>query len=385
MINRLVLPCLALMISAIGTNRSLAHPGHAHTGRDNLAPIFTSTSTESKMTAQPTPETEMATTGAGDLQFRYHADASLLPPEIADKILPAHGGFAKLPNGEVYFGLPEVGLIHMSADLMNKTVLTTSDEVRSGDLHNTTYARHQGQEVLILPDPGEGQIHFLKLNGETLATLGRPAVNDYYRAEENPYKPTDTQVGPDGSVYICDGYSAGKYVLKADLDLSGTEATATFRDDHFGGPSGKKGVEGRAPGKFSTNHGITLSEDEQTLLVSDREHHWVQRLTPDGEFIEGIDVGGGNPCDVDFVEFQGESLMVVGCLRGEGNTAGVVQLLRKIENKWTVVSTLQLKKELGLEAFEHIHNAAGIVVDGKLYILCYGWNPGCYAVLEHIL
>ena len=70
--------------------------------------------------------------------------------------------------------------------------------------------------------------------------------------------------------------------------------------------------------------------------------------------------------------------MVAGCLTGPDK--GVVQILRDGE----VVSTLKPKLDLGLSQFEHIHNAAGVVVGGKLYVLCYGWNPGCYAVLEHV-
>ena len=50
-----------------------------------------------------------------------------------------------------------------------------------------------------------------------------------------------------------------------------------------------------------------------------------------------------------------------------------------------VVSTLRPKADLGIEAFQHVHNAVGVVTGGQLYVLCYGWNPGCYAVLELVV
>ena len=40
------------------------------------------------------------------------------------------------------------------------------------------------------------------------------------------------------------------------------------------------------------------------------------------------------------------------------------------------------KEDLGLENFQHIHNAVLHEVKGKLYIIAQAWNPGDFAILE---
>ncbi len=127
-------------------------------------------------------------------------------------------------------------------------------------------------------------------------------------------------------------------------------------------------------------HGITWDPNDETLTIADRELHRFQKLKTTGEFVSEYGVDGANPCDIEFVDWQGGPMAVVPCLRGKGDSAGVVLLMHGEQ----IVATLKPKDDLGLEQFEHIHNAIGVVVDGKLHVLCYGWSPGCYAVLEHI-
>ncbi|QDT67983.1 hypothetical protein MalM25_08920 [Planctomycetes bacterium MalM25] len=344
---------LALLLAAASLPAiAIAHEGHDH---GVAAGVLTANSDGS----EPTPG---ATTGSGDLQFKYNAELSALPEEIAKGILPAHGGFAKAPNGEIYFGLNRTGLIKLSADLRTKTLVSASENLTKGGLHNAAYVDRDGG-LLILPDNNKGRVLVVKLDGSEVKTLGVPTFL------EGKYAPTDADVAADGLVYICNGYGASKTVFTLDLDA------LDYGEHKFGGRVPGKG---RTKGKFSTNHGVTFDPTDETLVIADRERQWAQKLTTAGEFVEGYDMDRHNPCDVDFVEHNGERLMVAGCLTGPDK--GVVQILR--DGK--VVSTLRPKNDLGLSQFEHIHNAAGVSVNGKLYVLCYGWNPGCYAVLEHV-
>lgn len=336
-----------------------AHEGHDHAEH----------STDAKARAAAAPPAD-AITGSSAFRFRYNAELSKLPKEITEHIEKAHGGFAKGPDGEVYFGLKNVGPVRISPDLRTKTVIPSSEGVRTGGLHNTTYVDRDGG-LLILPDNEHAEIHILTVKGEEAGRLGRPDVNEYYEDESHPYRPTDVEVAGNGTLYVCDGYSPGKYVLTASLE--GPSYGAFW----FGGPIPGKG---RTPGKFSTNHGLTLDPQDGTLVIADRERQWTQRFDLEGKFIDSVDIGDADPCDVDFVDWQGEQLMVVGCLRSAGKQPGVVKIVKEGE----VVATLRPKQDLGIAEFDHIHNAAGVVVDGKLYVLCYGWNPGCYAVLEHV-
>ncbi|MEO0529762.1 MAG: hypothetical protein AAF266_04200 [Planctomycetota bacterium] len=349
--NRSIAYLALAAFTCLGLTSATAHEGH-----DHGEPAAVSTAS----TTAPDPN---ATTGSGDFVFRYRADLSELPAGIAKGIKPAHGGFAKTPSGEIYFGLEGTGLIRLSADLKDKTLVSAEGDLVGGGLHNTTYLDRDGGQ-LVLPDNNRGQVLIVGLDGSKVMTLGMPEG-----IEPNQYHPTDADLASNGLLYVCNGYSANKLVVTADLDEQ------DYADLRFGGWAEKRQTEAR----FSTNHGVTFDPTDDTLVIADREHQWAQRLSLDGEFVEGYQTLG-NVCDIDFVEFDGERLMIAGCLRGPDNTAGVVQVMRDGE----VVSTLSPKSDLGLDQFEHIHNAIGVVVDEKLFVLCYGWNPGCYAVLEHV-
>ena len=42
------------------------------------------------------------------------------------------------------------------------------------------------------------------------------------------------------------------------------------------------------------------------------------------------------------------------------------------------------KSELGLENFQHIHNAVMRAYGGKHYLIVQAWNPGDFAILEQV-
>ena len=347
-----------------------AHEGHEHAEKatDKVASEAEGTGNQAAHAGVETAfasgkPKEDGVTGSGDLKFRYHRELSELPANIAAGIKAAHGGFGKAPGGELYFGLQGTGLIRISADLKTKTLVSATKSLLHGALHNCVYIDQDGG-ILVMPDPAKGRVLLVKTDGTEVKTFGRP---DFL--PNGKYAPTDADLAGDKKIYVCDGYGSSKLVFT--LDLEGQK----FGEVKFGGPAGA----GRKEAKFSTNHGITFDPVDGTLIVADRERQWAQKLTCDGEFVEGFDMAGCNPCDVDFVEFNGERLMVVGCLTGPKN--GAVQILR--DGK--VASTLLPLHDLGLNQFRHVHNAVGVVVDGKLFVLCYGWNPGCFAVLEHIV
>ncbi|MEN0110347.1 MAG: hypothetical protein AAF805_06450 [Planctomycetota bacterium] len=350
---------LLIVLFALASPRAYCHPGHG--------------AAESVAASQPPADAVRdAITGSGDLRFRYRADLSELPPEIATGIKRAHGGFAKGPDGELYFGLEGTGVVRVSPDLREKRLFAESEDLRGGGLHNTTYLDRDGG-LLALPDNVRGQVLFIDLDGDPIATIGRPpaTIDALYGDPAKSYAPTDADAVDESTLLVTDGYGPSKCVLAVDLERR------AYIERAFGGPVGSGP---REAGKFSTPHGVTWDGAEGVVLIADRERQWVQKFTPAGNFVGSVDTAGANPCDYDVVEWRGKPLGVVGCLRGPGNTAGVVQMIRDGE----VVSSLRPKADLGLEEFEHIHNAIGVVVDGQLFVLCYGWNPGCYAVLQHV-
>ena len=72
---------------------------------------------------------------------------------------------------------------------------------------------------------------------------------------------------------------------------------------------------------------------------------------------------------------------VVGALHGPDRDKGAPVYILKGDK---VVSTIMPKEELGLEKFQHIHNATMRTVEGKIYLIVQAWNPGDFAVLEQV-
>ena len=104
-------------------------------------------------------------------------------------------------------------------------------------------------------------------NGELLMTLGTP---DEPGAEGEPFnKPTDFALGPDGEMYISDGYGNARV--------------------HKYSPDGELikswGQPGTGPGEFDLPHCVRV-DPRNRLMVADRENNRVQFFTLDGEYIE---------------------------------------------------------------------------------------------------
>ena len=104
-------------------------------------------------------------------------------------------------------------------------------------------------------------------DGELLMTLGTP---DEPGAEGEPFnKPTDFALGPDGEMYISDGYGNARV--------------------HKYSPDGELikswGQPGTGPGEFDLPHCVRV-DPRNRLMVADRENNRIQFFTLDGEYIE---------------------------------------------------------------------------------------------------
>ena len=96
-------------------------------------------------------------------------------------------------------------------------------------------------------------------------------------APSNFYQPTDVTWGPDGSIYVSDGY--------------GNSRIAKFNKDgvlvkHWG-------ERGTGPGEFNTPHSIVI-DPQNNLIVADRQNGRIQVFDTDGKFKEQWRPGG-NP------------------------------------------------------------------------------------------
>lgn len=99
------------------------------------------------------------------------------------------------------------------------------------------------------------------------------------------FMPTNFAFLDDGGFLLADGYGS-YYVHRYDKDGNWKSC--------FGGP-------GEGQGKFNTPHGIWIDDRpdrDPTIVVCDRAHHTVQRLTLDGTHLETIE-GFGLPANID--------------------------------------------------------------------------------------
>lgn len=367
----LVAPILLTTVALL-TPTAIAHPGHAvdadqYTRSASFGPL------PIVLAQQPTPNV----TGQGNLRFRLLHTRGLLPVEALAVLERAHGGFAvdrRSDRGEVYFALPGAGIIQLSRDLRTARLLDTHPAMKDLNMHNTTlWFAHDGAPRLAFPANDAGKVFTTTLDGALEHTLDAPTdptifasqpVRDYF-GQGGKFVPTDVEY-LNGLFYITTGYSPLDYVLTARLNPAPQWGPLAF------------GGRGDGPGQFGTGHGVTVAPGLDRLDIADRPNSEIDRYRPDGTYVGALALPKGSfPCDIDYAE----GYAVVGCLYGPDRSKGAPIYILKDD---AIVSTLMPKEDLGLEKFQHVHNAVLLRLDGKLYVIAQAWNPGDFAILEQV-
>ncbi len=247
----------------------------------------------------------------GEGQHRYEWNAHWMQlPEGRDWLGSTHGCIA----------LDQMGRLYMSAETgpairvygIDGKQIDSFGEDWGGGVHGLSIVTHNpddsdaaqkspilanrqtqaGEEphpqTLWIAHTAKGQVMQTSLSGEILRTIGWPEESGKY-ASKKEYKPTSIALGPDGTLFIADGYGkswihryspAGEYL------------------DSFGGP-------GDQPKNLRTPHGLWMDwkTTPPTLLVADRENHRLARFDLSGKFLAGTDPESGllrRPCHVQF-------------------------------------------------------------------------------------
>ncbi len=139
--------------------------------------------------------------------------------------------------------------------------------------HGLSLHDEGGTEVLYITDPSLGRVLKTTLNGKILKVLEHPSKLGAY-SENMAYKPTETAVGPNGDIYVADGYGS-QFILQYD-------AKGNFIRK-FGGDSFLN-IK-----RFKQAHGVALDTrdpENPTLLCTARIKNSFKRFSLDGEFLE---------------------------------------------------------------------------------------------------
>lgn len=189
-----------------------------------------------------------------------------------------HGGTAIDKSGNIYISTDtERGILVFSPE---GKFLRSFGPTR---IHGLELRKEKGTEYIYGARPADHDVVKLKLDGTVVWTIHYPKEAGIYK-DEKGFKPCAVTAGPDGSVFIADGYGAN-YVLKFDKHQKFVKA--------FGGP-------GHDEGKFQTCHGITLDTrlSKPLLLICDRENRRVEYWDLDGNFVKTIQTGLRRPSAV---------------------------------------------------------------------------------------
>jgi len=237
--------------------------------------------------------------------------------------------------------------------------------------HGLTLWNNGDEDVLFITDFEREKVFKTTLDGRILLTIDHPKTIGIYE-QEAPFKPTETAIGPNGDIYVADGYGS-QYILQYN------SAGEYIR--HFGG-------EGDNDEEFRTAHGVAIDRrgsGNPTLLCTSRGHNSFKRFTLDGQYIETIFLPGAFVCRP-VIDHEDGTLYAGVCwsrLRYLNRTdnSGFVTILNR-DNK--VVSNpggtkpvykgdeleIMVQKE---SVFKHCHDVC-VDEDKNLYI-CQ-WNAG---------
>src|SRR6266699_3201018 len=120
---------------------------------------------------------------------------------------PCHGGAVIDKAGNIYITTDtDRGIVVFSPE---GKFLRATGPTR---LHGLEVREENGAEYIYAARPSDHEVLKLKLDGERVWTIQFPSEAGIYK-DKNAFNPCAVTVGPDGSIFIADGYGAN-YLLK---------------------------------------------------------------------------------------------------------------------------------------------------------------------------
>jgi hypothetical protein len=198
-----------------------------------------------------------------------------------------HGGISSDRAGNIYVSTQsDTGILVYNKD--GKLLRTLANEYP--EVHSLQFALEGGEEYFYATvqkgTPKENWLFVkMKTDGTVVQKITAPPEAGFHAPNE--WRLTATVPGPDGSLYIANGYGDSR-IFK--FDARGNYQTS------FSG----KGTE---DGKCDCSHGLAVDTryNQPLLLVCDRENFRLSHYDFDGKFVRNITLHLRRPCQVSFL------------------------------------------------------------------------------------
>ena len=258
-----------------------------------------------------------------------------------------HGGVVIDKAGNVYVTTDTArGILVFSADGKFQRACGPSK------IHALEIREENGEEFIYAARPSDNEVIKLKLDGTQEWSLKYPEESGLCK-DATGFKPCAVTVGPDGSIFVADGYGSN-YIYKFDKDRKFVKA--------FGGP-------GEEEGKFNTCHGIGLDTrgEKPLLFICNRNNNRVEHWDLDGNFVKVLQKDLRMPAAV---HIRGEQA-VVPELQGrvtvlDKASAIAAQVGDNPEPKHR--ANFGLPKDKWVEGITNSPHGASIAADGSLIV-----------------
>jgi DNA-binding beta-propeller fold protein YncE len=163
--------------------------------------------------------------------------------------------------------------------------MTAWGEDFEGGAHGFYIHKGQGEPYMFLTDTKRRIVVKCTMEGKELLRIGTPDLPEVYD-DERKFVPTDVAVGPNGDIYIADGYGQ----------------SWIHQYDSGGGYIRSWGGKGSEPGQLNCPHGISVDmrRGVPELYVADRGNHRIQVFSMNGEHLRFITGDLKMPCSFYF-------------------------------------------------------------------------------------
>jgi sugar lactone lactonase YvrE len=241
---------------------------------------------------EPRHLSECVRTGEGPNTYESVPNWCQMPPG-RETLGPCHGGIVVDKAGNIYFSLDNTqkgepprkwGIVVYSPE--GKFLRGFGGKEFAG-CHGLCINEEGGEQFIYAAHLAGAQAVKFKLDGTVVWTIPYEAIAKSGKYQQkSQLKPTAIAVGPNGDVYIADGYGQN-WIHQFDKDQKYIRS--------FGG-------KGKEPGQFMTCHGLALDTrgEKPLLLVCDRENRRLQHFDLDGNFVKVITTDLHRPCSVSF-------------------------------------------------------------------------------------